>query len=339
MTPPRPPRILLTLFDRYLAGDCTPDEVAIVEGWLEDHPERQLVANTLRAAPPVDFDIETNLDRVRERLASKPRLGGERNRRVKGSSQGWSVFKSQPLRRLAWSTITAFGLAFGILVLGWNVGMPHTDQRGAQSSLVYTTGNGERATVTLPDGGTVSLNVASRLEIPIGYLSGHHTVRLVGEGLFTVPNHQRVPLTVLAGGTAARVLGTSFVVRHYSSDTTTLVAVQEGKVAVGTAVVTAAHLVTVGSGGVPRVESSDLSPFTFASGVLTIDGLPLSAAVAELDRWYDTDIRLGDPALVTQPVKGEFAAGSLADLATMLEDAFNVRAVRNGRILTLYPRQ
>ncbi|HXC24982.1 MAG TPA: FecR domain-containing protein, partial [Gemmatimonadaceae bacterium] len=68
-------------------------------------------------------------------------------------------------------------------------------------------------------------------------------------------------------------------------------------------------------------------------------GLPLPAAIVELDRWFDADIRLGDPMLEKQRIKGEFAAGSLADLSAILELTYNVRVVRDGRVLTLYPRR
>ena len=65
---------------------------------------------------------------------------------------------------------------------------------------------------------------------------------------------------------------------------------------------------------VAHVRRSDTSPFTFATGVLTLDGVPLSVAIAELDRWYDADIRFGDPTLAMQTIKGEFGAGSIAEL-------------------------
>ena len=203
----------------------------------------------------------------------------------------------------------------------------------------YATGNGERANITLPDGSIVVLNVASRLAVPADYAAGNHVVHLIGEALFTVSRHEKTPFTVLAGSTAARVLGTSFVVRSYSADTSTIVAVRDGKVAVGTAVVTANRLLEVAGNGLPRVRQSDASPFTFATGTLTLTSMPLTAGIVELNRWYDTDIRLGDSALASRRIEGEFAAGSLSDLAAILELTFNVHVVRDGRVLTLFPRE
>jgi ferric-dicitrate binding protein FerR (iron transport regulator) len=205
--------------------------------------------------------------------------------------------------------------------------------------VTYTTGNGERATITLPDGGTVALNVASRLDVPLDYMAGNHTVRLVGEGLFTVPHHEGAPFIVMAGGTAARVLGTSFIVRRYATDTATLVAVSDGKVAVGSTVVTAHHLLEIGQNSTAHMRSSDTSLFTFATGVLTLNNLLLPAAIVELDRWYGADIRLGSPTFATKHLEGKFVAGSLGDLAQILESTYGVHVVRDGRVLTLYPRR
>jgi ferric-dicitrate binding protein FerR (iron transport regulator) len=122
-----------------------------------------------------------------------------------------------------------------------------------------------------------------------------------------------------------------------------MVAVRDGKVAVGTpggtTVVTENQLVEVDQRGVAHLRSAGAMPFTFATGILTIDGLSLPVAIVELDRWFDADIRLGDPTLATHFVEGRFAAGSLGDLAEILELTFHVRVVRDGRVLTLFARR
>jgi transmembrane sensor len=202
----------------------------------------------------------------------------------------------------------------------------------------YVTGNGQRASITLADGTTVALDVASRLDVPADYSNGNRALQLHGAALFTVIHHDKHPLIVRSNGTEARVLGTSFVMRHYATDTVITVAVREGKVAVRSVVVAAAQQADVSQAGVIHVRPMDPSQFGFAKGVLTLHGMPFSEAIAELDRWYDADIRLGDPSLATRHVAGEYAAGSLADLADILALTFNVRVTRDGRIITLYSK-
>jgi ferric-dicitrate binding protein FerR (iron transport regulator) len=179
------------------------------------------------------------------------------------------------------------------------------------------------------------------LQVPADFAAGDRTVQLTGEALFTVAHHQGAPFTVIAGATTTRVLGTSFVVRRYATDTAATIAVREGKVMVGMAampstVVTAAKQVSAGPHRIGRVRTAEAANFNFAQGVLTLNDVPLPNAIVELNRWYDTDIRLGDAQLATKGVTGDFAAGSLADLAELLEGSFNMRVVRVGRVLTLY---
>lgn len=240
--------------------------------------------------------------------------------------------------RTAWSTTTAVVAGVVLMALGWSIGVHHTSRRVARAASVYSTKNGERADIVLPDGSRVSLNVASRLEVPADYAAGNRTVNLVGQALFTVPHRPGSPFTVVAGGATARVLGTSFMVRHYAADTSSIVAVREGRVAVHAVVLTAAREVAVTPRGVGAIQPARQSEFTFATGIMTLDSMPLSGAIASLDRWYDVDVRVADPALETQQIKGEFAVGSVAELANILELTFNVRVVRNGRVLTLYPQ-
>jgi len=209
----------------------------------------------------------------------------------------------------------------------------------ASAPLIYTTANGQRANITLPDGSTVALNVASRLEVAPDFAAGNRAVRLIGEALFTVSHAGGSPFTVSAGTTTARVLGTSLMVRHYATDSTTVVAVRDGRVSVHSLVLGAAQQVAVQPNGVLLRGTADPARFTFAAGTLTLDGLTLPQAIPELNRWYDVDIRMGDASLAARGVGGKFAAGSVTDLVAILEWTLDVRAVREGRRLTLYPRQ
>lgn len=201
----------------------------------------------------------------------------------------------------------------------------------------YSTTNAQRATITLPDGGHVVLNAASRLEIPVDYSRGNRVVRLEGEGLFTVAHREGAPFSVVTGSTTTRVLGTTFLVRHYRDDVADSVVVRDGKVVVGKTILTANQALLVRHGdGLAQVSVASPTAFGFATGVLTLDGVPLRAAIGELNRWYDADLRLGDAALATRPIAGEFTAGSLTDLAFVLQETFDLRVVRDGRVLTLY---
>ena len=328
---------------RYLAGEGSAAEV---EHWMSADPERSVWVGQLRQVfearqrVPDEWNIETELSRFRARVKAH-------------TSTEHAVFKgrkalgTQPLRRalfngrlrssrLWYATATLLIATLGVVV-GWHERGQRFLSRTSHTVSTYATANGQRATITLLDGTTVVLNVASRLDVPKDYAAGNHTVYLSGEALFTVSHHDEKPFTVVAGTTITKVLGTTFVVRRYGTDTAVTVAVRDGRVAVGPTVVTAARLVEVGHTGRAHLGVATPSLFSFATGVLALDSMPLSAAIPELDRWYDAQIRLGDRALETKPIEGNIPAGSLADLTAILE-LTDIRVVRDGRVLTLYPR-
>jgi transmembrane sensor len=176
------------------------------------------------------------------------------------------------------------------------------------------------------------------LDVPADYISGNHTLRLTGEALFDVVHSKDVPFTVWAGTTSVRVLGTTFLVRRYTSDRQTKVVVRSGKVAVGSIVLTGGRLIEVGDGKNWHTGPADPAPFSFVMGTLTLAEMSLAQAIPELDRWYDADIRLGDSTLGERHIVGEFRAGSLADVQAILTMTFNVRVVRDGRTLTIFQK-
>lgn len=207
-----------------------------------------------------------------------------------------------------------------------------------QAFSIYTTGNGQRATITLADGSTVLLSVASRLEVPVDYHLGNRALRLEGAAMFSVRPSSLAPFTVTARGITTRVLGTTFIMRRYSSDSSAIVAVRDGKVSVQGIVVAASQRVSVDTQKSIVPHNAHASDFDFFNGMLRLDQMPLSRAIPELNRWYDAEIRLGDSSLANEQITGGFKNGSLTDLITILEKTLSVQVFRDGKVLNLYPK-
>jgi len=344
-----PSPVSAELLDRYFTGRCTPDETLQMKAAIAQNPTLSMLQQGVDGE---HIDVASAWTRLLRSHWMKDVEGGFSWRGAGPQGRQFlpgGVFKAQPLpvgrpsgRHGAWggAWIPMAVMALGVVavVTWWGRGVAHAPAHHQTAVSTYTTGNGERATITLPDDNTVTLNVASRLQVPMDYSAGDHALRLTGEALFTVQHHTTTPFTVMAGPTTTRVLGTSFVVRRYLGDTTTMVAVREGRVAVQTLTLAADQVVEIGPTGPARIQSAGTAPFSFAAGVLTLDALPLSDAMPLLNRWYDADLRLGDPTLSQQRLTGNLPAGSLAELAQDLEVTLHVRVVREGRVLTLWPR-
>jgi ferric-dicitrate binding protein FerR (iron transport regulator) len=341
-------RIASDLLDRYLAGTCTADERSQVDQVLADHPDIHALIEgvvghlgTLSVSPNVDLAWREALSRLHashvgdvtsDVLQPTPPAVPEASASPATSAR--PLRGVWPVGKAAWYA-SAVLLLGGIGVVARMIGR-HT---GTSSTTVatYATTNGQRATITLLDGTVVALDVASRLDVPADFAAGDRTVRLSGSALFTVSHQERVPFTVQAGGISTRVLGTTFMVHHFPGDTTTQVAVRDGKVLADTTVVTASRMVTLGPRGTVRMQTIDGSPFLFASGVLVLDRMRLIDAIPELNRWYDVDLRLADPALGARLIEGRFPAGARSDLAEVLAWMFDANVTRNGHVLTLIP--
>lgn len=322
-----------TVLDRYLAGESDAGERAAVGAWLTANPEQAArLAHSVAMSPE---RVQADWARIVARIGDAASDASGLTRRS-GRGRGLSTGRLDARPRWRWSAALVMAAAAALLVIVGRMGLFTLPSSSRPTVTTYTTTAGERANIILPDGSHVALNVASQLQVPTDFMQGDRRLRLTGEALFTVAHHTTAPFMVLSGGTETRVLGTSFLVRHYAADTATVVAVRDGKVAVRSTVLTAGRQMTIGRVGHAPVQPADADQFAFAAGVLVLRYMPLSQAIPELNRWYDADVRLGDPSLATHGIRGRFLAGSSADLAAVL--AFDVRVVRDGRVLTLYPR-
>ncbi len=317
------------LIERYVSGTATIAERECVEWQLQHDEAYRIHMRALRTAWVTQLDARTRWDdqSASQRILAKTNLRGTQHRVAK---------HPRLFGRSFWYGASAAFVAIALLAGVWRINTSTTGP--SPEYMMYSTGNAERATITLPDGSTVQLNVATQLQVPMNYGTHNRTVTLSGEGLFQVLHHDNAPFVVVTQSSTTRVLGTRFVVRHYVTDSVATIAVQEGKVAVGDIVVSASQQIHVGPKQLSAVSVADDRPFSFASGVLSLDGMSLEEAIPDINRWYNTEIRLADASLASRRIKGGLPGGSLGDLTTLLQLMFDVHVVRDGRVLTLYAR-
>jgi transmembrane sensor len=330
-----------TEFADYLSGKLTPEQEAEVARRLDGRPGDRRIAERLQQVWPEVWAYQhprLDLDAVSRNVAERIAPSVDERGDVRASLNRRNVrggFVTSPRVR---HSLVAFAACLLVLV-GWSLYSHRAHPVHARNAaFVYSTAPGQRASIMLPDGTSVLLSVASRIDVPGDYAAGNRTVILRGEAIFDVHHQADIPLIVHAGPAKARVLGTRFVVRHYPGDAKAVVAVEDGKVAVDTVVLSARQEVHVGPGGVSMIVPYRSSQFTMAEGILTIEDMRLKDAIEELGRWYNAEIHLQDERLAALRVGGKFSAGAIADLTEFLEWTLNLRVVRQGRKLTIYPK-
>ncbi len=176
----------------------------------------------------------------------------------------------------------------------------------------FATVRGETRDISLPDGTTVTLNTDTVLTFSADD-DGRYATLERGEVFFDVAREESRPFTVDAGDAHATVLGTSFTIRKKQAES--VICVISGVVAVrstadipdadGVRLGAGQQIVVASTGDVSGINNFDTDiAATWRHGYLYFDKTPLTRVVADLNRYFDPQIELGDAALGDAPVSG-----------------------------------
>ena len=180
----------------------------------------------------------------------------------------------------------------------------------------WSTSGGERRTIALPDGSSVTLNASTQLEAE--WLAGERRIRLLaGQALFRVSKDPSRPFVVIAGQRTVTALGTTFDVQL--SPNALRVTLLEGRVAVkgphesrGQSIVelTPSHQFEVVEGDVATVRRVNaVAEAAWADGQMIFTDASLPDAVAEMNQYSKKQVVAG-PELSNFRVNGMFRAGN-----------------------------
>lgn len=221
------------------------------------------------------------------------------------------------------------------------VGIVHTLVPTART---YQTAPGVQKTVVLADHTRVTLNTDTRLLVE--YRGSERRVVLErGEALFHVKENAQRPFVVKTGTAQIVDLGTVFDVRHYSP--TVAVTLLEGKVWVGakaarpgqpalSTVLVPGERLTLRADGTHVLERPDIQQaLAWRHGQVYFDDTTLSDAVADLNRYGGTPIRISDPALGDLRISGVFSVHDPAEFALAVASLHNLRTGHRGNAIVL----
>jgi len=223
----------------------------------------------------------------------------------------------------------------------------------------YATATGQRANITLADGTRVTLAPRSELRLS-DFGAAARVVTLEGEAYFDVASAAGVPFEVRSAGTVTRVLGTTFVVRHYPDDRAVRVAVVTGKVAVAArarrydavsrnnaAQAYVPPQTTLVAGNVAFVSDSVVAVYTddaqestsWLNGRLVFRSAPASDVLHALTQWYGYQFRTADSAIVTQKLTLVLNTDAPAEALSKISLLLAVDLQVDGDVITLVPKR
>ncbi len=314
----------------HLLGDAH-DKVApavarqAVQWWMELHPSKHPSAaqrvrwERWRAADPAHEAAWQRIETVGGRLAEIP---SPLARAALGAAPG-SLHRRHGVQLLTVLVVAGTGA----LVAGQS-----TPWRTWNAD--HASGTGERPTLALPDGGRVTLNSGSAINIRYG--AERRVLQLVrGEILVqTAQDSQRRPFLVETEAGAVRAIGTRFTVRQrggMGADALVDVGVLQGAVELRPvdAPSSAMRVLHAGEAGhFTRQEAQATGPLdanagAWADGMLVVSHMRLDAFLAELARHRPG--RLGcDPAIAGLEVSGAFPLADTDRVLAALTSALPV---------------
>lgn len=183
--------------------------------------------------------------------------------------------------------------------------------KGADGTIVYTgsdqdIGNntiqlpaGSRAlTIMLSDGTKVCIDAGSSLTYPVAFTGKKRTVTVSGQVYFEVAQNSNQPFTVYNSSdrTTIEVLGTSFNLKAFATDSATKVTLVSGSIKVNTAKTTrilepGQQAVTSNNGNINVQEATDIAAIlAWKEGLFYFNGADITTIMSEVQRYYNVEV-------------------------------------------------
>jgi transmembrane sensor len=223
----------------------------------------------------------------------------------------------------------------------------------------YVTAIGEQRTVPLDDGSRIALNSNSKIKIE--FTAERRTVRLLrGEAFFEVAHNQERPFVVMAGDNQVTAVGTTFEVR-YEPDHIDVTLV-EGKVNVTSTAgplstpasvsssksglgklsssgyaMTPGERVRIAKGASAIVDAPRVDAVTaWRRGEVMLDDMPLTDAVAEMNRYNKSALVIDERSIATLHVSGIYHTGDSEGFAQTVAQLYGLRVTQEGGQIHLH---
>ncbi|WP_018629022.1 FecR domain-containing protein [Niabella aurantiaca] len=322
------------LFQKYIAGSCTPQELD--EFWslmseLTDEERLSIgIADAWRRKQPEAMVDEEQWNRIYSKLHDK-------------IQQQDKIPTPRPLRYLPYwaaAAIVAF-LVWGYFLYPSAI-KPEQDKQGLAVEETITPVETDIKVVALPDGTEVTLRKNSRLHYDPSFITGKtRSVHITGEAFFDVAHDAGRPFIVHSGKYSIKVLGTAFNVKTTAGKLAVTVA--RGRVKVEeTATEKPLAELTPGNqlvmDNLPEIETAasvKTNVDAAAVGNWTKQDLVFKndnwATAAQLmHRKYGVDIRIENPALGHCRFTADFTDKSLNDCLEILCTLTNARWHKSG---------
>jgi ferric-dicitrate binding protein FerR (iron transport regulator) len=312
------------LLERYIKGESTDEEAALLEKWYERLTGEKESTKLLSEA-----DEQRLVQELREKIASReaPEMGKEPENRVRNR------------RVLRYAAVWAgMIMVSGGIWMQWNRKNLRLAGKRPLNYTTLATNYQQVRKVLLPDSSVVWLNSATRLSFPVDFATNRE-IWLSGEAFFTVKHDVDHPFVVLAGNTSTKVFGTSFNISAYPEAGELRISLKTGKIAVeygGKAQKTLQpgqlmiYNKESGGGEVLLEETGDMDVWT--AGRMVFYKTPLKEALAQIEARYGLRI-IYDHSITNRTITARFENTALEKVLQSLSFGWDLHFTRAGDTL------
>ena len=270
------------LLDKYIRGESTPEENDLLHRFYHSYQEAS-------PSEPAAFDQWVEKERIYKNIRQD--IGEDH--RPPPNPREVRYLRMQLKSVASWLLIAGGGVA--IYLFFWPTPAPEV------TWVEKSTQKGQKATIQLPDGTTVHLNVDSRLSFPEPFAAEQRAVTLAGEAFFEVARNTKRPFIITTPTLTTTVLGTSFNIKAFEGEPAQ-VTVASGQVNVKAAHRDGhpqeVHLLPYQQAsydGRLTKQPVDIQPFVaWREKIVQFDEVSLLEAVVVLERWFNVTITVDD---------------------------------------------
>jgi ferric-dicitrate binding protein FerR (iron transport regulator) len=233
----------------------------------------------------------------------------------------------RPIRKMIFSGIkvaASIAIVFGFIWVFKN--------HNAGEELITVKSGNKKIDFILPDSSHVWLNKESELVYNKDFSGTEREVKLEGEGFFEVTKNPKRPFIIRAEKVITKVLGTSFNLRNYASESSIDLAVSTGRVSFKAERGTDEAIVTPGNGAsfhkagerLTQYKLSNANSGAWRTGKLNFENIPLKQVLGDLERFYGIKVKLQNANLGNCRFSGNFENAKLDEVLQILEITLNL---------------
>jgi len=286
-----------SLIEKYLSGEATEIEVKLVFQWIESSPENRK-----------EFVLYKKAWALTARSRADKNQAWE-NRFARKFRKDKAVVLYASIAKYAAMVIAVFGL--GLSAQYFLGGKPNGRLAYIADTKIQVP-LGQMANVELPDGTSVMLNSGSTITYNGRFSNGERLVSLEGEAFFNVFKDEGHPFRVQTAKLDFKVYGTSFNIESYPGDEKINVTLVEGSLGINnkagselTRLVPGENATFDANGSELSIQKIDINLYTsWKNGLITFRNEKLKDIASKIERWYNVEIVINNPALGEEPYFG-----------------------------------